>query len=222
MPFILLRWILASLTRRFGTRCTAGSCSARFRIALFSPITFPHTVHVLGLAVAGLLLAEIVRREHPGLAPWFSLAFYLNPALHEVTLTEVRRVTFAVPYLALACYALYTRRRVWMAVGLGVALLCKENIAVVVFAVGMYLLLFERDWRWGSVLTGVGAAWAIVVTFWVVAAFRAAAGEQSVYPQLNYFGLSGDSYRKVLANLAADPRCARRLTRLACERCGGS
>jgi len=172
---------------------------------LWSDVRALFAVHVLGLAVAGLLLAEIVRREHPGLAPWFSLAFYLNPALHEVTLTEVRRVTFAVPYLALACYALYTRRRVWMAVGLGVALLCKENIAVVVFAVGMYLLLFERDWRWGSVLTGVGAAWAIVVTFWVVAAFRAAAGEQSVYPQLNYFGLSGDSYRKVLANLAADP-----------------
>ena len=70
-----------------------------------------YIVQVIGLAVAGLLLYKIVREKHPEIAPWFLLAYYLNPALHEIALLELRRVTLAVPYLALAMYALYVKKR---------------------------------------------------------------------------------------------------------------
>jgi uncharacterized membrane protein len=162
-------------------------------------------VQSIGLAAAGLCLYQIVRAKHARLAPWFLLAFYLNPALHEVALVEYRRVTMAVPYLALAAYALFSRRRVLMTIALGVALLCKENIGLIVAMFGLYLLLFERDWKWGAPLIVVGLSWTVIVTLWVIPAFQPPTKDAALYPQLNYFGLSGDSYQEILAALWRDP-----------------
>jgi uncharacterized membrane protein len=171
---------------------------------LWSNVRVLFFVQIIGLSVAGLLLSKIVQFRHPALAPWFSLAFYLNPALHEVALVEFRRVTLAVPFLALALYALYARKRALMAIGLACALLCKENIALIVLMVGLYLVVFERDWKWGLSLAIVGIAWAVVVTFWVIPAFRPP-NESFVYPQLNYFGLKGSSFQEIWAQVIGDP-----------------
>jgi uncharacterized membrane protein len=162
-------------------------------------------VQTVGMAVAGLFLYKIVRVKHPVLAPWFALAFYLNPALHEVTLFEFRRVTPAVPFLALALYALYVRKRWLMTSGLVLALLCKENVGFVVFMVGFYLLVFERDWRWGGAIMALGAGWLVVVSLWVIPAFAPPHEASSVYPQLYYFQFLGDSYDEVWATLSGDP-----------------
>ena len=113
----------------------------------------------ISLAAAGLVLYRVVQVRHPALAPWFLLAFFLNPALHEVALVEFRRVTLAVPFLALALYGLYVRKRPLTALGLAVALLYKEDIALIVLMTGLYLLLFERDWAWGTALAAIGVAW---------------------------------------------------------------
>lgn len=161
----------------------------------------------IGLAVAGLFLHKITQARHPQLAPWFLLAFYLNPALHEVALVEVRRVTMAVPFLALALYALYTRRRVWMVVGLVLALLCKENIGLVVFMVGLYLILFERDLKWGVPVALVGLAWAVMVTLWVVPAIAQQPDEaKELYPQLGVFCIEGESYGQIVASVLREPQ----------------
>jgi uncharacterized membrane protein len=162
-----------------------------------------YLIQTIGLAIAGLLLYKIIHLRRPALAPWFLLAFYLNPALHEVALVEFRRVTLAVPFLALALYALFTRKRWLMTIGLAFALLCKENIALIVVMTGLYLILFQSDWRWGVPLVIVGAAWAIVITLWVIPVFTP--GESSLYPQLYYFGLSGDSYQEIIRNALTDP-----------------
>jgi uncharacterized membrane protein len=170
---------------------------------VWSDIRALFLIQTAGLAIAGLLLYRIVHLKRPALAPWFLLAFYLNPALHEVALVEFRRVTLAVPFLALALYALFTRKKWLLAIGLAFALLCKENIALIVIMTGLYLIVFRSDWPWGVPLVIVGAAWAIVVTLWVIPAFSPR--ESSLYPQLNYFGLSGDSYQEIVRNVLADP-----------------
>jgi uncharacterized membrane protein len=170
---------------------------------VWSDVRVLFLVQSIGLAVSGLLLSKIVQSKHPALAPWFLLAFYLNPALHEVALVEFRRVTLAVPFLALALYALYTRKRVLMTVGLIFALLCKENIALIVFMVGLCLIVFERDWRWGLPLATAGIVWVVVVTLWVIPAFRPS-NKSFVYPQLNYFGLKGSSYQEIWAQVMSD------------------
>ena len=107
-------------------------------------------VQAVCLAATGCFLFKIVRDRHNALAPWFLAAFLLNPAVHEITLFEFRRVALAMPFIALALYALCAKKCWWMLAGLVLALLCKENVAFVVAMVGLYLLLVERDWKWGA------------------------------------------------------------------------
>ncbi len=172
---------------------------------LYSDARVLLVVQVVCVAVTGLILQAMVRRDHPALAPWFLLAFYLNPALHEVTLTEFRRVTLAMPLIATALYALYTGRRRLMAVALALALLGKENVALVVLAMGGYLLLRERDWRWGTALVAVGVMWLVVVAAWVLPSLDPRP-EVQAYPQLTtYLGVSGNSYAEILSNWTHDP-----------------
>ncbi len=165
---------------------------------IWSDVRVLFLAQTVGLGIAGLILAQIVRRQHPSLAIWFLLAFYLNPALHEVALVEFHRVTLAVPFLAIAMYGLYTDRRWLMAGGLALALLCKEDISLIVIMVGVYLLVRKRDWRWGLPLIGIGAVWAVGVTFWLIPSLNTSSAGSSLYPQLNYFGLSGNSYADIL------------------------
>lgn len=154
------------------------------------------------LAVAGLILYVMVRRRSATLAPWFLLAFYLNPALHDVAVFEFRRIALAVPFLALALYAIDLRKRWLMLFALIIALLCKEDVGLFVFGVGLFLLIFQRDWRWGGAMMLLGAVWAVGVSLWVIPAFREPGTE---YPQLFYFDYLGNSYGEILATLRRDP-----------------
>jgi uncharacterized membrane protein len=159
----------------------------------------------VSVAASGIPLYQIVRSRRPALAPWFLLAYYLNPALHEVTVFEFRRVVLAMPFLALALYALYAKKRLLMALGLGLALLCKENVGFIVFMVGFYLLAFERDWRWGAPLMLLGMGWLVVVSLWVIPAFAPPDRQLEAYPQLYYFGELGDSFAAIAGNVLRDP-----------------
>jgi uncharacterized membrane protein len=164
-------------------------------------------VQTLGLGLGGLLLHKIVQDKHSKLAIWFLLAYYLNPAMHEVALVEFRRVTLAVPFLAVALYGLYVHRRDWLIIGLAFALLCKEDIGLIVFMMGVYLILFERDWRWGVPLAAVGIAWVAVITLLVVPTIvDLTGGTDELYPQINYLCLEGESYGEILQNLLREPQ----------------
>lgn len=162
-------------------------------------------IQALNVAVAGLLLYRIFHEQRPGLAPWFLLAFFLNPALHEVTLFEFRRIVFALPFLALALYALWKKERRLMLAALLVALLAKEDVGFYVFMIGFYLLLFERDRRWGLALMALGLGWVIVISVWVIPLFNPTAAAEGAYPQLYYFSYLGSSYEEIVKTVTADP-----------------
>jgi uncharacterized membrane protein len=162
-------------------------------------------IQAVNVAVAGLLLYKIIHDKRPELAPWFLLVFLLNPALHEVTLFEVRRIVFALPFLALALYALSKHNRWLMLLGLVLALLAKENIAFIIFMIGLYLLIFERDWKWGAGLIILAVAWLAVISLWVIPYLNTSPEEGDVYSQLYYFSYLGDSYNEIITNVLADP-----------------
>ncbi len=162
-------------------------------------------VQAVSVAATGLCLYRIIRDRRPHLAPWLLLAFYLNPAVHEITLFEFRRIVPAMPFLAMALYALSTKRRWLMLLGLILALLCKENVGFIVAMVGLYLVTFERDWRWGIPIALLGGSWLIVVSLWVIPPFAEPINSASVYPQLYYFGFLGNSYQEIAATLLRDP-----------------
>lgn len=157
---------------------------------------------VLSVAAAGLFLALILYRRHQRLALLFLLAFYLNPAVHTLTLFEFRRVVLVMPFLALALLALDRHKKWLMLAALILALSGKEDIGLFVVGVGLFLLLARRDWWWGLGLIILGLGWSVIVSLWVIPAFREPGSE---YPQLYYFDYLGGSYAEIVATLKSDP-----------------
>lgn len=152
------------------------------------------------LALGGLPLFQLVRERNPGLAPFVLAAYCLNPALHEVNLFEFRRITLAVPFISLALYGLVKGRRWWILAGLLAALLCKENVAILVVAFGIYLLLKDREVKLGGGLLILGVLWAIIVPFVVIPHFG-----RGTYPQLRYYSYLGGNTGEALKTLSRTP-----------------
>jgi len=157
-------------------------------------------IQTVALALAGLPLFQLIRERNPTLAPFVLAAYYLNPALHEVNLSEFRRITLAVPFISLALYGLIRGERKWILGGLLPALLCKENMALLAMAFGVYLLLKDREVKLGSGLLILGLLWAIIVPFVVIPRFG-----KGVYPQLRYYSYLGGNTGEALKTLSRSP-----------------
>ena len=106
-------------------------------------------VQSLNITATGLILYVIMRDERPQIAPWFLLVFFLNPAVHDFMLADFRRIFFGLPWMALAMLGLARKNRKLLLIGLLVALLAKETVALYIAMIGLYLLVVEKDWKWG-------------------------------------------------------------------------
>jgi len=132
-------------------------------------------------------------------------AWYLNPFLHEVNLSEFRRITPAVFLIALALYGLVENRRKLLIFGLLSALLFKESVAVVVIAVAVYLLLRRRDWRVGGGLLFLGGLWVVLIPLVVIPYFATGKLGIGYYPQLAYYADGRGTLRGIWQTLWHDP-----------------
>ncbi len=177
-------------------------------VVLFQSERVLFLIQAANAAATGLILYRLFQQQqpqHPHLALWFLLAYYLNPALHGVTLFEVRRILFGMPFLALGLYGLGTHRRGMMIFGLAVAMLAKESVSLYVATVGLYLLLVEKDWRWGPGMMMLGVVWLAGISFYVIPHFSAAEGHEFIYPQLYYFSHLGGSYGEIAGAILRTP-----------------
>jgi uncharacterized membrane protein len=147
----------------------------------------------------------IVKDKYPDIASWFTLIALFNPALHDVTLFEVRRVTYGMPFFALALYALYKKKRWLMLGGLCTALLAKEDMGLFVVMIGLYLIVFERDWRWGIGLVLLGGFWTATISLWIIPTIRSRGGPLAVYPQLYYYDHLGSTYNDIIKFIVQYP-----------------
>jgi hypothetical protein len=117
-----------------------------------------------------------------------------------VTLLELRRVTLAMPFVALALYGLYKDKRWLMLLGLGLALLVKEDIGLIVAMIGLYLVLVKRDLKWGIPIAVLGLAWTFSMLLWVIPSLT-----EGDYRQLNYFDDWGESLGEIMLNMVTHP-----------------
>ncbi len=174
-------------------------------LLLWNNVRLLFFVQAVNAAATVFFLQLIIKVKRPHLAPWFALTAFLNPALHDVTLFEVRRITNGMPFLALALYALSKKKKLLMLAGLSVALLAKESMGLYVFMIGFYLAVFEKDWRWGAGLMGLGVGWSIIVSLWVIPLIRSSGGDLAVYPQLYYYDHIGSTYGEIIRHVVQHP-----------------
>lgn len=162
-------------------------------------------VQTLNIIATGLILYQLFPQRKTLLGLGFLLAFFLNPDLHTVTLTEFRRIVFGMPWFALGLYGLVTERRWLMLLGLLVGLLAKESIGLYMVTIGLFLLVFERDWRWGTFLTVLGLGLTVVISVWVIPSFHNSVTSDGNYSQLYYYEQFGDGYGAILQTMLTRP-----------------
>jgi len=182
-------------------------------LALFAPLYWLWAdIRVLFLAQslllggAGFLIYWHFRRS----APWMGLvvftAYLMHPALHQVNLVEFRRITLAAFAISFALYHLLRRQYRWMAVGLAAALLSKEDLSVIVAMFGLYILVVQKNRRAGLITVGIGAAWFVLVPFYLLPAlmtFDQTAGYQHA---ANRYGYLGSTLPEIATTLLSRPQ----------------
>jgi len=112
----------------------------------------------------GAVPLYLLAREHldsQWLALAFAAAYLLYPALGNVNLDHFHPEALATPLLLLAFYAGTSGRYRSFAVSTTLALLCKEDVSIVVALMGVYLALSGRR-AVGVITTAVAAAWFIL------------------------------------------------------------
>lgn len=169
-------------------------------LLIWSDVRILFAAQIVGIAATGLILFKMIEDKRPWLALILLAAFYLNASLQSVTLLEFRRVTLAMPFIALAIYGLYKDKRWLMLLGIIPALLIKEDLGLLVAAMGVYLLVIKRDWKWGVGITVLGLAWTAVMVAWVVPSIRG-----NFVGQTRYFGDWGAAPLEIAKNIITHP-----------------
>ncbi|MEM7801385.1 MAG: DUF2079 domain-containing protein, partial [Chloroflexota bacterium] len=144
----------------------------------------------VAISAAGFILYFFAERVAPKAAIWVAAAFFLNPALHEVSLNELRRVTFSMPFIMGGLWLIHSKRYGWATFLLMFALLTKEDVGILLFAAGLFVWLIQRQWQVGLAWMVLGFVWTAGVIFCVIPSFQPGSSGftcTSSYPQLSYF-----------------------------------
>lgn len=129
----------------------------------------------LVVALGALPLFALARHQlHSAWAALaFALAFLLHPTIQAANWLEFHPVTLAPTFLLAAFYFLVRGRPGWFAIFALLAASCKEEIALLVFMLGLYALVVERRPAWGLVTMALSLGWAMLAVFVVQNRFAA-------------------------------------------------
>jgi uncharacterized membrane protein len=121
---------------------------------------------VLLVAQAVLLAAAAIpiylwgeRELGPVAGVAFTVAYLAFWGVLAGVIYDFHHVVFAVPAISLALYATVTRRTLLLIPAVVVAMLTREDVALTLVALGVYILLVQRRWVLGASLVVVNLAW---------------------------------------------------------------
>jgi uncharacterized membrane protein len=175
-------------------------------VPIYALFTSPRTLLVLQTAVVAsgavpifLLARGRWRSDLAGIV--FVAVYLLFPALQGAVAFDFHAVTLVAPLMSFALWFAAAGRYGWTLAMSVLAMACKEEIALMVLMMGLYLWLKHREPRWGATLVAAGALWFAAVNFWLVPALSPA-GENLL---LGRYSRWGDSMIQVIGNLVLRP-----------------
>jgi uncharacterized membrane protein len=152
------------------------------------------------------LLALALRRlpEAPLLGLCFVLAYLLAPELLGEALYDFHPVALATPLLLAAFWALDARRYGWLVLAGVLAAACKEDMALALVPIGVYLALRRDRPRLGWGLALGALAWTALCFFVIIPHFNDGASASNNAFWYRYAAL-GQTPRSAVRNLVTDP-----------------
>jgi uncharacterized membrane protein len=170
--------------------------------------SFLYVVETVALGLGAVPVYLLARDVLAGRSAWAAVvpaaAYLLHPTVGWVNWWHFHPEALAVTPLLFAVWLGRRRRWGWFAVAVGVALTCKEDIALAVAMLGVLLAVAQRrdGWRPGALTAGIGLGWYVVATQVVMPAFNG--GAPPFYVQ-EFFPQFGDSAPSVLWTIVTDP-----------------
>lgn len=154
---------------------------------------FPWTETLLLLQVfaiaSGVIASYVIGRKILG-SPWWGVVaatvYMMMPGIHWSLIFDVHAVTFVTPLVLWAVVALLSRR-MWLTLSLIIlAMVAKEEIGLMLPAVGIYTYTMQHQRRWGLTFIVVPLVWSLIMMLLVLPYFHgtsATSGEvyQSVF-----------------------------------------
>lgn len=127
------------------------------------------------------------------------VSYVLSKPLRGVALSDFHPEAFIVPLLFWAYYFLIKRKNIWLFLAIFILLLCKEDIAFLISALGIFTYFREKRRRLGLVLFILGIAVWIIETKMIIPYFN----PLRKYPYMNRlpFGLTyADNIKAIINN----------------------
>jgi uncharacterized membrane protein len=161
-------------------------------------------LQALLLGFAAVPLFGFARRQ---LGPWgacaLALAYLLYPPLHGSNLYDFHFLTISPFFVLCVAHALETRSRAWLALSTGLALACREDVALLVAVLGAHHVLASRRTTAGLVLAALGGAWFVATKFVLMPLASTGGIYSDIYQGLVPEGASG--FGAVLQTLLVNP-----------------
>ena len=152
-----------------------------------SPVTLL-LLQTVALGLSGYPIYLIAKEQLPrrfSLILLFSYLFY--PSLGYVNLFEFHPTAFATLFISLALYCIYKNKIGPFFMFVMLSLLCQENTSLVILAIGIYLLIIRKPFKWWFITIVIGGIW-----FWV-----------AVYKLIPYFGKGTISFISIYGHLGS-------------------
>ncbi len=170
--------------------------------ALWPDPRTPLLLQVLAVASGVIPLWWLARKKlSPRLSAMVAVTYLAFPALEWSIIFDVHAVVLVTPLFLWAWWAASEKR--WWLYGLtvGLALLGKEEVGLVVAAMGVYWL-WRRGYRTMGIASVVaGLSWTIAMVEWVIPHARQLPGHFA----LNYFSDYGSSYEAIIKGIIQHP-----------------
>jgi uncharacterized membrane protein len=156
----------------------------------------------VALALGGLAVFGIAARrlgdERP--AAVFALLYLLNPSLQGINVRDFHAAALAIPLLLAAIYFAEAERPWLLAASVLLTLATREDAAIPVVGLGLWLALSKRRWLWGAVLVAGAFALLAAETRWLIPYFRGAP-----YPHLGRYAHLGRSVPDIITTVLLHP-----------------
>jgi uncharacterized membrane protein len=131
----------------------------------------------------------------------FASVYLLYPALGAAVSFDVHSLTVAVPFLTYALRSMYTNRWRLFTVMAILAMSCKEDIPLLVFMMGLYVLIVQRKPRVGLITMIVSLVWFVMAVYVIIPAFYPGGSNEYIYRYRDW----GDSMSQIMFNIMTNP-----------------
>lgn len=126
-------------------------------------LIFQSIVFAIGSLAVFLIAKKILKNPFAGVL--MALTYLINPAIEWANLYDFHPVVLSVPLLLFAIYFLLSKNKIIASILLFFAILTKENVSLLIFCLGLWLLIFQSEKKYGIILSALSLIYFFLVVF---------------------------------------------------------